>query len=167
MSLLYKREDNGEVIEMPQDTWLRQDGMGYIELDDGTKARRCVALEEARKNKEKAKPQMRWEGQTVVSDNLGFGMHQLVEMEADRRMNGFSAIEFVQDKQEPTFYQVKCSSPQQYQRYIKHRGWVDKNGSLGLGAGHALSPKDLADAERLVRERYGKQSLDKSKDHDQ
>lgn len=167
MSLLYKREDNGEVIEMPDDTWLSQDCMGYVELEDGTRARRCVALEEQRKNKQKAKPRMRWEGQTVVSDSLGFGMHQLAEMEADRQMNGFSGIEFVQDKTEPTFYQVKCSSPQQYQRYIKHRGWVDKNGNLGLGAGNILSKHDIEAAEKLVRARYGNKSLDKSENPDQ
>ena len=41
----FRREDNGQVVEVPFEVMMQQDVAGYITLEDGVQARRCAHLE--------------------------------------------------------------------------------------------------------------------------
>ncbi len=84
----------------------------------------------------------------ILSDTLGFGQHQLAEFEADRKLNGFSGVEFVRDRDVPEFYQAKISSVKEWRRYVKHRGMYDKNS--GNGSGVVISEDQMQAAKELV-----------------
>jgi len=86
-----------------------------------------------------------------VSDTLGFGGHQLADMEADRKANGFRGVEFTPDPQVPGFYQVKCDNRRVYERYVKHRGFVNATGTGGV----MLSQDDLDRAAALAGRELG------------
>jgi hypothetical protein len=85
----------------------------------------------------------------MLSDSLGFTEHQFADFERDRVANGFVGVEFVRDPAVPQFFQVKCSSPAQWQAYVKHRGARDQNSRNGGGA--ALTPELLRQAEEMAR----------------
>ena len=70
----------------------------------------------------------------IVSDTLGFPQHQLEDFESDRKSHGFGGVEFKRDPTEPTFFQVHCDSPQTWHRYMRHRGFDDRNSSNGSRA---------------------------------
>ena len=145
MTCIFRREDNDELIELDFATVMeRQDAAGYVTLDDGVLARRCIHLEQkagrADRRAELDKP--------IISDTLGVTAHQLAEMEADRKAHGFRGVEFVQDAAEPTFYQVKCDSVASWRAYMKHRGMADRNSKNGSGA--SLSPALLERAKQRI-----------------
>lgn len=146
---IFRREDNDELIEVDFATVMdRQDASGYLLLDDGVFARRCWHLEE-----KPAPPSKRAElDKPIVSDTLGFTAHQLAEFEADRRANGFSGIEFVQDRLEPSFYQVKCDNADVWRKYMKHRGLADRNSRNGGGA--QLTPGQLDRLKSRMLDEY-------------
>jgi len=81
-----------------------------------------------------------------VSDSLGFGKRQLAEMEADRKANGFGGIEFVPDPQVEGFCQVKYASSSDYDRYARHRGFVNATGVGGV----IVSVEELNRAKEIV-----------------
>ena len=89
----------------------------------------------------------------IVSDTLGIIEENLPYYEADRKINGFSDIEFIRDEKVPQFYQVKCGSVETYRKYMKHRGYDDKSGVNG--AGSVISKEDMKAAEDRVIEKYG------------
>lgn len=91
-------------------------------------------------------------GKPIISDALGFTEGQLAQFEADRIKHGFSDVEFVRDPQVPEFYQVKMGSEETKSRYMKHRGYHDRN-SLNGGGAH-LTPELLAALQRQMLERY-------------
>lgn len=154
MSLLYRREDNSEVVEMPDDAWLQQDAMGFITLPDGTKARRCVRLEIERDKPQRA-PRRRGADTNgvVVTDKLGVGAHQLAEMDAMRKLGGHTDIEFVPDPDSPYFFKARCASRAAMRRYAKFRGMVDRTGSM---EGLRITPAELDQAKKRIEEKYGK-----------
>jgi hypothetical protein len=88
----------------------------------------------------------------ILSTNAGFTAKQLPVMEAHRKTHNFSGIEFVKDTrfQENGFYQVKCSSPGEWQRYLKSRGIVDFS---SLNGGGTLP--DIEAARSAVLRQYG------------
>lgn len=139
---IFRREDTGELIEQPFSAVLQQDMAGYITLPDGAQAKRCVHLEECQKRKVKQAP---LPARPVVSDALGFGQHQLAEFEEDRQRNGFGGVEFVRDPAVPEFFQVKCSSRREFNRYARHRGYENKSTFGGV----IFSQEDLDRARRL------------------
>lgn len=154
MSYLFKREDTGEIVELPFSYVMDKDVMGYVELPDGVRAKHCVRLEIERdggaKRPEKAPPPAT--DRPIVSDALGFTRDQLADFEADRQAHGFSGVEFKPDPDVPQFYQVHVSSQKEWKRYIKHRGMIDRNSRNG--GGRPLSADQMSQAEQRAREMY-------------
>ena len=137
----FVREDNGEIVEVDFEKMMEQDAAGFIKLDDGVSARRVQDLpRHEKKRRKKGVPEI------PVSDALGFTAHQLAEFEYDRKSNGFSGVEFTPDPMCPEFYQVRFSSLKERDRYIRHRGMVDRNKTKGA----ALSKGDFESARELL-----------------
>lgn len=141
---LYRREDNGELVEVSWLVMIHQQG-GYITLPDGVTARRCLHLETDRDGRPppSEKPHL---DRPIVSDALGFGEHQLADFEEDRKRNRFTGIEFTRDPQVPEFFQVRCKSRAEFNRYTKHRGMVNRSSFGGV----RLTQADLDRAKELV-----------------
>lgn len=142
----FRREDDGVVVEVGFEVAILQDRAGFITLEDGVKARRVNTFQAkqvycAPNNATSTPP---------PSDNLGFTVHQLAEFEHDRVRNGFVGIEFKQDPRCDTFYQVHFSSHKAREEYIRHRGKVDMNKTIGA----SLSPQLLLEAEKMVKKRW-------------
>ncbi len=135
------REDNGKEVEVDFETMMEQDTAGFIRLKDGVAARRKSTGSFKRKIEAETgtKP-------IPPSDSLGFTVLQLDDFEADRKSHGFTGVEFVPDPLEPTFMQVKCSSRREWERYVKHRGFVDKNRTAGV----SISADDLERAKTML-----------------
>ncbi len=151
MPYIFRRADNEHLFEVDFATMIEQDALGYITLTDGVQARRCRHLEAEMDSKTGEKLRATADGgRPIVSDALGFPQHQLAAFEQDRTANGFSGVEFVRDPLEPTFYQVKISSPTEWQRYIQHRGMSDRNSTNGGRA--MLTADQLAAAEQRAKE---------------
>lgn len=149
MSYIFRREDDGDLVEVPFEIMIQQDSGGYITLTDGIQAKRCVHLEMTRDNSP-AKRCTSTDGEflkPIVSDALGCTAHGLAELEADRKAHGFSGVEFVQDPREPGFFQAKFQSRSEWTRYMKHRGMYDRSSK---GAVNFLSEEDFAKAAELA-----------------
>lgn len=145
---LFRRDDTGEIVELSWVEMMEQDRAGYVTLPDGVQAKRCIHLEMQR-DKEPSRRrggEARALSRPIISDSLGFSMKQLAEFEQDRVANGHVGIEFVQDPTEPTFCQVKAESRGALNRYMKHRGFVNRNSFGGV----RLTEEDFANARRLV-----------------
>jgi hypothetical protein len=138
------REDNGEVVEVDFEAMMEKDAMGCITLPDGVMAR-----ERRPSSRRQAKGNTNGVEQEIISDGLGFSELQLAEFEADRKAHGFSGVEFKRDPLEPTYYRVHFSGRREWERYIKHRGAFNKNGSR---MGVTLAPGELERAAKRVRE---------------
>lgn len=141
----FVREDNGKEIEVDFLTMMAQDAAGYITLDDGTRARRVLDI--ATVSATKCRDPQNANQTPPVSDALGFPIHQLAEFEYDRTQNSFHGVEFKPDPTCPEFMQVHFASHRDRDRYMKHRGVVDRNKT----AGAALSKKDLEDAAKYAK----------------
>lgn len=139
-SYQFRREDNGEVVEVDFAYMMEhQDVGGFITLPDGTQAKRI--------NRPTEKPETKADGadRPVVSDALGFCEYQLGDFETDRKMNGIKGIEFRRDPSFPQFFQA-VGSQKAMEAYSKHRGFEDKNPTSGA----ALSPQMLEKAKEMV-----------------
>lgn len=145
----FRREDNGKIVWVSFERMMQQQG-GYITLDDGVAARR---VHDEHRIRRRAK-EKRYGTRDIVSDSLGFAQHQFEDFEKDRVAHGFTGVEFVRDPQVPEFYQVKCSSRDAFNRYVKHRGMVQKSGIGGV----ILSEDELRRAEQFAKERFGCQT---------
>ena len=90
----------------------------------------------------------------IVSSNLGVMDLQVDDFREDAKRHGFTSVEFVksEDFAETGFYDVHCSSPEQYREYVKHRGLVDKNSSNGSAP--VLSEEELNRAAEAVQRSY-------------
>jgi|GEM_PF-2519987 len=143
----FRREDNGEVVEVDFATMMTQDVAGFITID-GVSARRIVAPEEKKPVKMSKAPI----GRPIVSDTLGFPTKQLAEFETDRQAHGFRQVEFRPDPVVPEFCQVVCHSRDEYGRYVKHRGFVNAN-SIG---GVRLTQEELDAAADFVKRQYSR-----------
>lgn len=145
---LFRREDNGQIVEVDFTKMMEQDAAGYIELD-GVTARRCVYLELERDGHKDIFPfehEFDHDTRPIVSDALGFPECQFDEMEKDRLMEGHVGVEFRRDPAVPQFFQVHCSSRKAWQEYLDHRGMVDQNKTVGV----LLSEEDLERAKRRM-----------------
>jgi hypothetical protein len=143
----FRREDNGEIERVAWSAMIEMDAGGYITLPDGVVAKRCRHLEVDDKQEGKRTGH---ESRPIVSDSLGFGFGQLAEMEQDRASSGFTDIEFRRDPQTPEFYQVHCGSVAAFDRYAKHRGFVNKS----KGSGFRFAPGQLERAQEDAKRRY-------------
>lgn len=137
----FRREDNGEIVEVDFLAMMEAKD-GFLEVEPGVMARRVGRPTERRVTAQVA------ERKKIVSDAMGFGQHQLAEMEADRAKNGFTDVEFVPDPEIPQFFQVHCGSEKAKRRYMEHRQFTDRNSRNG--GGQPLSQKDLEDAKELL-----------------
>jgi hypothetical protein len=149
---IFRRTDSHELVEMPFSAVLEQDSLGYITLPDGVQAKRCLWLED---QDQASKSQAVHTGinRFDLTFSLVFSKKQLPEMRQAAKDAGFSGVEFYPDPQNPNMVGIRCSSEAERERYIKHRGCFNKTGSLGS----TLGKEDIAMAEKLVRERYGKE----------
>lgn len=120
------RTDDGEIVELTYCDFMLSDDAGFITLDDGRVAKR-VNRGDSWRSKSKGPNGT----PKIVSDALGFTVSQLREMEEDRVKSRIRGIEFRPDPDVPEFYQVHCDSEQAKSRYMKHRGFSDKNSKNG------------------------------------
>ncbi len=148
---IYRRVDNEELVEMPFSAVLEQDQLGYITLTDGVQAKRCVHLEDYQA--QKAKAVHCGINTHDLTFSLGFSKKQLPEMRAALEAAKLKGVEFYPDPQNANMVGIRCSDERARNAYIKHRGLYNRTGSLG----GKLGKEDLAMAEKLVRERYGKE----------
>lgn len=151
----FRREDTGEIVEVSWEVMMTQDVAGYIEID-GVSARRCWDLEEPPEAPKAPKGDRKRTGREIVSDTLGFGESVYEEYERDRAAHGFSGVRFERDPEVPQFFQVKCDSRKEYDRYVKHRGFVNRTGIGGV----RLTEEDLARAGELVKRQARKAGED-------
>jgi hypothetical protein len=139
----FRREDNGETVEVDFETNMSQDRAGFITLPDGVRARRVNDFVSRPREVEPGNA-----NQTPpVSDNLGFTVLQLAEFEYDRVKCGIQGVEFKPDPLCKEFIQVHFSSHAARDAYIRHRGKVDKNHTSGA----FLDAKMLKDAAERIK----------------
>lgn len=150
----FKREDNGEIVEVDFETMMAQDRAGFITLKDGVKARRVNQFTNAKPAVEKGNANMT----PPPSDNLGFTVLQIAEFEEDRVRNGFTGVEFKQDPMCPEFVQVHFSSHAVRDKYIQHRGKVDRTRTKGA----TMTPGMLEDAVNMAKSHIQIKKLDKN-----
>ena len=133
-------DDDGNIYELSFEQMIEAKD-GFFETDDGKILRRVRGNTVRVRKAERQRTE-------IISDAMGFSYLQLPEMRQHLKDSGCRGVEFIKDKNEPTFMQVKCDSPQSWQRYMKARGMFDKNSKNGSGA--MLSEKDFEDAKELV-----------------
>lgn len=148
MTYRFKREDTGEILEVDFDTAMSAIG-NAIKLPDGVYA---IRVHDAKPDTVSVGPTLAVDA-PMVSDTLGFGQHCLAEMEADRRAGKFDDVQFRRDPKVPEFYQVHCDNRAAFLRYMKHRGYYEKNSLNGSGA--MLSQEHLDAMSASMREKYG------------
>jgi len=142
----FRREDNGKIIRVSFTQMMEQDVSGFIKLPGGVAAKRVHSTHKVRilgsDRRQNATHR------THVSDSLGIGAGQLEEMEADRKLHGFNSTSFKQDPDVKGFFQAHFDSPQEWRRYVKHRGLEDHN---GITCANPLAPGDFERAQQRVR----------------
>lgn len=146
----FRREDNGKIVWVDFQTMMAQRG-GFITLPDGVEARRCLHLEN-RPKRITIQPENAI-APKAISDSLGFCEQALNKFETDRARHGFTDIEFREDPEAPGFFQVHAGSRAAMERYTKHRGLVNRTGSLGGGV--MFSQEQLDRAAELAARRSG------------
>lgn len=153
---IFRRMDTEELIELPFEQMMQQDQAGYVTLKDGTLARRCLHLEG---KAEKTKAHHQGINRHDLTFSLGFSKKQLPEMMEAARRDGLSGVEFYEDPQNKNMVGIRCASEAQKDAYIKHRGKNIEGGLINRTSklGGKLMREDLEMAEKLVRERYGKE----------
>ena len=114
---------------------------GFYQLEDGTWLRR-VRGDNVRVSKKVA------ERKEIISDAMGFTERQLPDMQKHLKESGVRGVEFIRDKTEPRFFQVKCDSPRVLNKYLKARRMADYNSKNGSGA--MLTERDFENAKELV-----------------
>lgn len=90
----------------------------------------------------------------MVSENCGFGEHQLVEMEAHRQAYKCSGVEFIEDRNAPGFYNVHFENSRARDNYLDKRKLYD----AGRDRAAPLTGEMLQKASEFVRSRYPEQS---------
>jgi hypothetical protein len=138
------KTDTGEVVHVSWEEMMDKDVQGCITLKDGRRAIEIRGPLKASKKEVEAS----WKSREIVSDSLGFPQHQFEEFEADRKLSGFSGIEYRRDPDVPEFYQVHAKSGSEWEKYLRHRGFVDRNKS---DRGVKLAPGELEKAIALAK----------------
>lgn len=134
------RDDDGKIHNLSFEQMMDSKD-GFYEMEDGTILRRVHGNTVRHSSSTKERTE-------IVSDSLGFSHLQLNEMRTHLKQSGIKGVEFVKDKTESTFMQVKCDSPRVFQKYMESRGFHDHNSKNGSGA--MLSETDIANAKELV-----------------
>lgn len=139
-------DDEGVIYELTFEEVMEYATNGIASMPDGKILRRVPTGNSRTSDKQHERTE-------ILSDSLGFSKLQLKEMQAHLELTGCRGVEFVQDKTEETFMQVRCDSPQALSRYMKARGFHDQNSRNGSGA--MLSELDLENAKELVLRKHG------------
>jgi hypothetical protein len=134
------RDDEGKIHNLSFEQMM-QSKDGFYEMEDGTFLRRVHGNTVRHSSSTKERTE-------IVSDALGFSHLQLNEMREHLKQTGIKGVEFVKDKTESTFMQVKCDSPRVFQKYMESRGFNDHNSKNGSGA--MLTERDIENAKELV-----------------
>lgn len=138
--MTYKfKDDHGKIHEVSFEQMMEAKD-GFLTLPNGETARR---VHDEYKKPSKA-PAQRPE---IVSDALGFPQQQLGQMQDHLQESGCKGIEFQRDPSVPEFVQVKAGSHREFAKYMKARGFHDKNSRNGSGG---LTKKDFDDARELA-----------------
>ena len=114
---------------------------GFAQLEDGTWVRRV------RDATVKTSAVLNHRAE-ILSDSMGFIEQQLPAMREHLKQSGVKGVEFVRDKLEPKFFQVKCDGPRSFNQYLKSRAMADYNTKNGSGA--MLTEVDFEKAKELV-----------------
>ena len=147
MTYIYRREDTGEAIVVDWSTMMGQKD-GYIALDDGVLAKRCVYLEHHAIDPPASAPAVPIKAE-IVSDALGVTGHQVAEFREDAARNGMR-VDFTPDPLQPHFFQARFNTWEEKSRYTRHRQMSDRNSRNG--GGQSLSPELLARAKARLLE---------------
>lgn len=143
--MMYKfRKDSGEIIEVDYATMmLAKDG--FLEID-GEWCRRVHEGGNIRKTlKEPSSSTPK-----TVSSAMGCPESSVADWREHARL-GNHDVEFVPDPHEPTFYNAVFESEREREKYVRARGFFDKNPH----SGKALSPLELEKARQRILEQYG------------
>jgi hypothetical protein len=147
----FRREDNGEVIEVGFEEMMEQDAAGFIQIStpDGP-----VEAKRVHRSKTIVRGEIpRFAGEKeIVSDSLGFLRTQLGEFETDRKAHNFTDVEFRPDPDVDGFVQVAFKTKAAWRRYSKHRGMMDISG-MGRPCS-ALSKETMERAKELALQQY-------------
>lgn len=139
----YRREDNGEIIEVDFITHMNSSG-GYITAPDGV-ACRVVPTGNLRQRASVPK-----DGRVIQyndSDALGCIEASVGDMRDDVQRHGLTGVEFVPDPDVAGFYKARFSSAEAKARYAKHRNIPDRSGSQ---MGFTLPPGHLEQMAKRV-----------------
>lgn len=146
----FRREGDGEIVEVSFEEAILQDAAGFIVLSDGVSAKRCPDQQPSDQQPlgGKVRPQPTDAGgRPIVSDRLGFGECQFADFEEHRIKGGHTGVRFKPDPEVPGYYLVECSSRGAWDAYVKSRGFYDKN----KHSGSALSEGDFETASRVAK----------------
>ncbi len=149
----FRREDNGETIEVDWPKMMEQDAAGFITLDDGVQARRCNRPSMRRRAEV---PQNAPKFEHVSSLTFSCPPQSVEAFADDAKANGFN-IEWRPDYKgadpDGTLNSYNAHIPlSELERYRKHRGFPDKNSKNGSRA--MMSPEMFEQAKRLVERQY-------------
>lgn len=147
----FRREDSGRVVYLPFEQMMEADSGGFVTLSDGVRARRAWDRESPLKRSVGPSGEMRRADtidKPLVSDALGFPVQALDDFEEDRKRHGFDTVEFRPDPRVPEFYQAHFRSRREWARYVKHRGYADRNGRRTSKV--FLSSDDFKRARKLL-----------------
>ena len=133
-------DDDGNIHELTFDQMMSATD-GFYQQEDGTWLRR---VRDATVSTNKV---MNHRAE-IISDSMGFPEAQLPAMQKHLRDSGVKGVEFVRDKDEPKFFQVKLDGPNALSKYLKARNMHDYNSKNGSGA--TLTALDIANARELV-----------------
>lgn len=137
----YEFKDDDGNIHLLSFSQMMEAKDGFYQKEDGTWLRRVrdATVQTTKVMNHRAE---------IVSDSMGFIEQNLPAMQKHLEQTGIKGVEFVRDKAEPKFFQVKCDGPQSFNKYLKARQMNDLNSSNGSGA--MLSELDFANAKELV-----------------
>lgn len=151
----FRNEITGEVIEVDFETMMNQGAGGFLELEvDGQKVTFKRVHDDERSPS--GKPIILAAPPKIISGlALGVFDTQVDDYREDAKKHGFTDIEFVPEKdfQETGFYEAHCTCPEQWARYVKHRGLPEGNGQTGSAV--AISGEQIEQARQQILRNYG------------
>jgi len=133
-------DDDGNIHELTFEQMMSATD-GFYQLEDGTWLRRVrdATVKSSKVMNHRAE---------IISDSMGFPEAQLSAMQKHLNESGVKGVEFVRDRNEPKFFQVKCDGPRSFGKYLKSRNMQDYNSKNGSGA--TLTALDIENARELV-----------------
>ncbi len=137
----YEFKDDDGNIHLLSFSQMMEAKDGFYQKEDGTWLRRVrdATVQTTKVMNHRAE---------IISDSMGFIEQSLPAMQKHLEQTGIKGVEFVRDKSEPKFFQVKCDGPQSFNKYLKARQMTDLNSSNGSSA--MLSERDFEIAKELV-----------------